>query len=154
MSWVTEEIFFFLFVCFIFSLAISCVFISVALLACPLHAVSWQLLHFASCTVMLGQLSRDPDDQTHDMWWFFFNGWRESGCEAGCSCWCSHGFHELPVSHWPWWGQGESGGGRVTAALHCKLMIKQVCLTSVRESFFVGGLSSSLSNRSPSSNTQ
>lgn len=69
MSWVTEEIFFFLL--FIFSLAISCVFISVALLACPLHAVFWQLLHFASCTVMLGQLSRDPDDQTHVMWWGF-----------------------------------------------------------------------------------
>lgn len=51
-----------LFFCFIFSLAVSCVFISVALLACPCHAVSWQLLHVASCTVMLGQLSRDPDD--------------------------------------------------------------------------------------------
>lgn len=66
------NLFFRLFVCFIFSFAISCVFISVALLACPLHAVSWQLLRFASCTVMLGQLSRDPDDQKHVMWLFFF----------------------------------------------------------------------------------
>lgn len=68
-----------------------------------------------------------------------FYGGRESGREAGCSCWCSHGFHELPVPLSPWWGWGGSEGGGVTGALHCKLMIKQVGLTfSERESLLVG----------------
>lgn len=70
MSWVTEEESVIV-VCFVFSSALGRLFLSVALLACPFHAVFWQRLHFFcnAASACLDSLAGFPMTDL-DTWWF------------------------------------------------------------------------------------